>query len=90
MGLGGRDTNPALNVLAATFAVTQDLTRDITRAQFDEWLQQARLQQELETRAHNAARDIGIERELAARFAATYAEQIAREPEALRALLKDV
>ncbi len=90
MGLGGRDTNPALKLLAASYAATQNLTRDITRAQFDEWLQQARLQQELETRANTASRDIGIERELAARFARTYAEQIAREPEALRALLKEV
>ncbi len=90
MGLGGRDTNPALKLLAATYAITQNLTRDITRAQFEEWLQQARLQQELETRANDAARDIGIERELAARFARAYAEQTAREPEALRAFLKEV
>lgn len=87
MGLGKRDTNPALNLLAASYAITQNLTRGITRAQFDEWLQQARLQQELETRANEVARDIGIERELAARFAHAYAEQIAFEPEALRALL---
>jgi len=90
LGLGKRDTNPALNLLAASYVATQNLVRDITRAQFDEWTRQARLQQELEIQATDAARAIGIEREFAARFARAYAEHIAQDPDALRALLRDV
>ncbi|RIK29413.1 MAG: hypothetical protein DCC52_07415, partial [Chloroflexi bacterium] len=87
LGLGKRDTNPALNFLAASYAATQMLAREITRAQFEEWIARGALEPEIETRADAAARAVGIERELAARFARAYAEQIAREPDALRDLL---
>lgn len=87
MGLGQRDTNPALTILAASYAATQTVTREITRAQFDEWAQAKTLAGEIETRVNRAAREIGIEREFAAQFARAYTEQIAREPETLRALL---
>ena len=87
MGLGKRDTNPALNILAASYATTETLTREITRPQFEEWLQRGTLQQEMETRANAAARAINLEREFAARFARAYAEQIARAPETLRDVL---
>ncbi|GIL16240.1 MAG: hypothetical protein BroJett039_14130 [Chloroflexota bacterium] len=90
LGLGRRDANPALNLLAASYIATQNLMRDLTRAQFDEWARQKTLPQELEARANAAARAIGIEREFAARFARAYAKQIAQEPDALRALLTDV
>ncbi|MDL1895071.1 hypothetical protein FBQ82_02250 [Anaerolineae bacterium CFX7] len=87
LGLGRRDTNPALNILAASYAATQTLAREITRAQFEEWIARDTLETEIETRADAAARAVGIQRELAARFARVYAEQIAREPDALRDLL---
>lgn len=87
MGLGKRDTNPALNLLAASYATTETLTREITRPQFEEWLQRGTLQKELETRANVAARAINLEREFAARFARAYAEQFVRVPDTLRDVL---
>lgn len=90
LGLGQRNANPALTTLAACYAATQTVTREITRAQFDDWAQRKTLKQELETRANASARAIGIERDLAARFARAYSEQIAQDPASLRALLNDI
>lgn len=89
LGLGQRDTNPALTFLAASYVATQTLLNQITRAQFDQWSHQGTLQQELETRAVTAARAIGIERETAARFARAYTQQIIQAPASLRAQLTD-
>lgn len=87
MGLGQRDTNFALILLAASYTATQTLTREITVSQFDQWKQSDTLQQELQARSFAAARDTGIEGEIAARFARTYAAQIAQDSQSLRSLL---
>lgn len=87
MGLGQQDTNPALILLAACYAATQTLTREITLTQFEQWARQESFQPELEARLFAAARAIGIERDAAARFARTFAEQIVQDPRPLRSLL---
>ncbi len=90
MGLDRRDPSPALATLAATHAATQALISEMTHAQFDAWIQQGTLRQELETHAAKAARDIGLAQEAASDFARAFAEQVVNDPTPLETLLREV
>ncbi|MCI0478852.1 MAG: hypothetical protein L0Y55_21630 [Anaerolineales bacterium] len=89
MGLGRSESSTTLEILAACYASTQLLLNEITRQDMDAWLEQGTITQNVETRASDTARQIGIPRETAARFARAYAEQITQDPSALEALLRN-
>ncbi|MBI4674681.1 MAG: hypothetical protein HY741_23805 [Chloroflexi bacterium] len=88
MGLGRRETSPALETLAACYVATQQLVSQTTRQELDAWLAQGTFAQNVETRARDAAQQIGIPRKQAASFARAYAAQIAQDPSALKELLQ--
>lgn len=89
MGLGRRESSVALETLAACYASTQLLVNETTRQEMDAWLAQGTFTQNVETRALDAAHQIGIERKTAARFARAYAEQLSQDPSSLESLLRN-
>lgn len=82
-------TGAALTTLAASYATTQSIAAQVTRAQFDSWTGQARIKQNVEPLADASARAIGLNSAAAASFARVYAEQIEQEPASLRAQLSE-
>lgn len=81
-------TNLARTLLTASYTSTREIVAQVSRGQFETWLNQQKLESEVETRALTVARALGFDYDTAKRFAHAFANQVVQDPTALDEFLK--